>query len=97
MPARGRRGGENPWTGFRPPARITGAKPKPVDDDGAAPPPPLAGQAANVGDEIQELGHGHFAVAGSALGEVAHAGFGGHRRGLDVVPADRDLAGEVVQ
>ena len=60
-------------------------KSKPVDDDGAANTPPLAGEAAHVGDEIQELGHGHFAVAGSAFREITHAGLGGHRRALDIV------------
>ncbi len=70
-----------------------GQQPQAFDHDVAPLPPLCAGEAADVGDEIQEFTDRHFTVAGRALGKIAHAGFGGHRRALDVVAAHRDLAG----
>ena len=66
---------------------------QPIDDDGAPLTPAFAGQSAHVGDEIQELGGGHFTVARGALREISHAGLGGHGRSLDVVSADGHLSG----
>ena len=66
---------------------------EPFDDHAAPLPPPRAAQPANVRDEIEKFGHGHFTVAGCAFGEVAHAGFRRHRSRFDVVPAHRDPAG----
>src|SRR5579859_2136498 len=70
-----------------------GQEPQAFDHDVAPLPPLGAGEAADVGDEIQEFTDRHFTVTGRALGQIAHAGFGGHRFALYVVTAHRDFAG----
>ncbi len=68
-------------------------QPQAFDHDVAPLPPLCAGKAADVRDEIQKLTDRHFTVAGRALGEIAHAGFGGDGRAFDVIAAHRYLAG----
>ena len=68
-------------------------QPQALDDKGTPLAPALAAKGADVGYKIDELGHGHLAVARRALGQVTHAGFCGDRFALHVMAADCHGAG----
>src|ERR1051325_3139777 len=64
-----------------------------IGDVADAPPRLDTAQAADMGDEVEELSGGHIGIGRRPLGQVAGPALGRQRLGFDVVAADERRAG----